>query len=246
MSAERDTPLIYFAGVNQSHWCDSFAGLRVLESFADVRHLMDRYRPTFKSMALDSGAYSEMTTGKAIDLDEYMDFCGLHGRFYDFVASLDSIKGGPDVNLRNWRTMRDHKIYAIPTFHQGEPWSVLEDYCAGSTMVGLGFQRPIRDPEIWLGECFARIPSQILVHGWAMTSFTHYPFESVDSRTWFYEVRALMTPRMNGQGSDALDCLTPRELLDIVVKKYIRLPKRERWEGPAQDRQLPLLEEVTL
>jgi hypothetical protein len=239
-----NAPRIYFAGVNQSHWCDAFAGHRVLESYADVRALMDRYRPTFASMALDSGAYTEMTTGKAIDLAQYVDFCQAHGKFYDFIASLDSITGGPDVNLSNWRTMRDAGIDAVPTFHQGEPWSVLQDYCAGSAAVGLGFQRPIQNGETWLGECFSLIPERVRVHGWAMTSYTHFPFHSVDSRTWFFEVRALMG--VEGQGASALDCLTPRELLEIVVKKYLRLPRRKLWSGQLPDRQLPMFEEAAL
>lgn len=222
-------PLVYFAGVNQSHWCDSFAGLRVLESFADVRALMDRYRPTFKSMALDSGAYTEMTTGEPIDLGELIEFCHEHGRFYDWIASLDSITGGVEVNVSNWQEMRRRGVHAIPTFHQGEPLSLLRDYCAETKMLGLGFQRPIDNARPWLDSCFAEIPADILVHGWAMTSYTDYPFYSVDSRTWFFEVRALMG--VQGQGADALNCLTPRELVEIVQKKYLRGAKRVRWQG---------------
>lgn len=227
------TPRIYFAGVNQSHWCDSFQGLRVLESFADVRMLMDRYRPVFQSMALDSGAYTEMTTGRPIDLGEYVEFCHEHGRFYDFIASLDSITGGVDANLANWRTMRERGVQAVPTFHQGEPLDLLKGYCAESQMVALGFQRPIKDAREWLDECFAVIPSEHLVHGWAMTSYTDYPFYSVDSRTWFFEVRAPMG--VTGQGADALNCLTPRELVEIVQKKYLRQPARLKWQAKRAD-----------
>lgn len=223
------SPRIYFAGVNQNQWCDWFAGHRVLETFADVRGLMDRWRPLFGSMALDSGAYSEMASGVAIDLGEYIEFAQAHGSFYDFVASLDSITGGVEANLTNWRAMKDRGVNAVPTFHQGEPMSLLRDYAAGSNMLGLGFQRPIENARAWLDECFSHIPAATLVHGWGMTSYTDYPFHSVDSRTWFFEVRALMS--VEGQGSEAMRCLTPHELLDIVIKKYERLPRRKRWEG---------------
>lgn len=225
----RDAPRIYFAGVNQNFWCDNFAGLHVLETFADVRPGIDRYRPTFASMALDSGAFTEMTTGRPIDLGAYVEFCHQHGAFYEFIASLDSIDGGVDRNLANWREMLDRGVHAIPTFHQGEPLSVLSDYCASAKMIGLGFQRPIRDARVWLESCWARIPSDVLVHGWAMTNYTDLPFYSVDSRTWFFELRALLG--VQGQGADALNCLTPRELLEIVQKKYLRAAKRVRWQG---------------
>jgi hypothetical protein len=237
-----EAPRIYFAGVAQHFWCSQFAGHRVLESFADVQPLMDRYRPTFKSMCLDSGAYTEMTTGEPIDLGAFIDFCQAHGKAYDFIAALDSITGGVEVNIKNWDAMRTRGVEAMPTFHQGEPFSILEDYGHDVKRIGLGFQRPIKNAREWLDECFALIPDTVLVHGWAMTSFTDYPFHSVDSRTWFHELRGLMA--VEGQGADAMRCLTQPEMLDIIIKKYLRLPKRERWgmSSKADDGQLSLLE----
>lgn len=223
------SPRIYFAGAAQHSWCDWLGGLHVLESFADIQGLMDRYRPTFAGMCLDSGAFTEMKTGRPIDLGAYIDFCQLHGGFYDFVASLDSIRGGVAANLANWRRMLDAGVAAVPTFHQGEPMSLLRDYCAAAPMIGLGFQRPIEGARAWLDECFSHIPEATRVHGWGMTSYTDYPFHSVDSHTWFHEARALLG--VEGQGADALRCLTQRELLEIVIKKYERLPRRKRWEG---------------
>lgn len=223
------SPRIYFAGVAQHSWCDWFGGLHVLESFADVQGLMDRYRPTFASMCLDSGAFTEMTTGKPIDLGAYADFCLQHGHFYDFVASLDSIRGGVAANLANWQALKDRGVAAVPTFHQGEPMSLLRDYVASAPHIGLGFQRPIENARAWLDECFGHISAGTRVHGWGMTSYTDYPFHSVDSRTWFHEARALLS--VEGQGAEALRCLTQRELLEIVQKKYLRLSKRRRWEG---------------
>lgn len=220
---------IYFAGVNTSPLCEAFAGFRVLETFADIRRVLDRYRPTFKSMCLDSGAYSEMASGKAIDLEEYIDYCQQHGAFYDFIAALDSIAGGPDVNLKNWQRMLDRGVAAIPTYHQGEPWSVLQDYVKSSRMVGLGFQRPIKNAVPYLTEAFSHIPDDVLVHGWGMTNYTQFPFHSVDSRTWFFEVQALKA--VKGQGAASLRCLTNGELIEIVQKKYLRLARQCQWEN---------------
>lgn len=217
-------PIIYFAGVNQHSYCEAFRGLPVLESFADVGLLMDRYRPLFSGMVLDSGAFTELTTGKAIDLRAYADFYLAHRDAYRWAASLDSINGGVDRNIRNFLELRKLGVESVPTFHQGEPWELLAEYLKEVPRVGLGFQRPIKDGRAWLTQCFARIPSGFPVHGWAMTSYTDLPFESVDSTSWLWEVKALLSVKC--QGSDALACLTQRELIEIVQKKYLRLPER--------------------
>lgn len=233
------TPRVYFAGVNQTHFCEQFKGHHVLESFADVRPLLDRYRPTFASMVLDSGAFTEMTTGKAVDLGEYIEFCQEHGAAYEWIASLDAIKGGAEKSVANWEAMKARGVDAMPTFHQGEPWSLLEDYCKATDRLGLGFQRPIKDARPWLEDCFARIPDRVRVHGWAMTNYTDFPFASVDSTTWLWELRALLG--VEGQGADAIQCLTVGELIEIVQRKYLRLPKRQAWQGRKRVEQLSLL-----
>lgn len=230
--------IVYFAGVNTNPFCDAFAGLHVLESFADSPRLLDRHRPNFASMCLDSGAYSVMTTGVHIDLNDYIAFAKQHGAFYDFVASLDSIEGGVRKNIENWRAMRLAGVDAMPTFHSGEPIDLLKKYCEHSGRVGLGMQRPggkfppnavVR---AFLRECFAVIPPTVKVHGWGMTNYTDFPFWSVDSTTWLWEYKALLG--VHGQGSEVIACLTPNEIVQIVQKKYLRFGKRQLWEGFTQ------------
>lgn len=227
----RVPPRVYFAGVAQHYWCSRFVGHRVLESFANVRPLMDDYRPVFQSMALDSGAYTEMTTGRPVDLGAYVAFCQQHGRFYDFIASLDSIQGGVKENQRNWQRMRDAGIDAVPTFHQGEPIEWLQELCSAAPMVGLGFQRPIEKPADveWLETCFSNIPERVRVHGWAMTSYLQFPFWSVDSRSWFFEYRSLLS--LKAQGAFAIREATPPELLQLVINAYVRRPAKRAWDG---------------
>jgi hypothetical protein len=226
--------IVYFAAVNQTHFCEAFAGRHVLESFADSRKLFGRYRATFKSMALDCGAYSELRTGKPIDIHRFADFCHQHGRFYDFVASLDSIRGGVKENLDNWCFLLDRGLDVVPTYHQGEPVSVLQEYCARAPRVGLGFQRDehnrTHDEIPFLDQAFAVIPSDVKVHGWAMTNYTaRYPFASVDSRTWLFELKALRNAQTT-QGR-AFDHLTDGELIEIIQKRYDRLPRMREWAG---------------
>lgn len=226
--------IVYFAGVNTYHFCDAFLGRHVLETFADPRErLFGRYRAAFRSMALDCGAYSELTTGKPIDLHAYADFVAQHGEFYDWCASLDSIQGGVKQNLQNWQFLSDSGLDTMPTYHQGEPISVLEDYCSVTDRVGLGFSgRPITGARAFLDEAFSHIPSSVRVHGWAMTNYTaRYPFASVDSKTWLHELLALRSVVPELQKSFSLGHLTDGELIEIVQKKYDRLPRAEVWSG---------------
>ena len=103
-------------------------------------------------------------------------------------------------------------------------------YCAEAPRIGLGFQRPIQDARPFLDACFKEIPSHVEVHGWAMTGYLDYPFASVDSTTWLWELRAIMGAR--GQGVwGALRTLTTGELIEIIQKKYLRAARRARWDG---------------
>ena len=238
---------IYLASPGNQLHAEMMVGCHVLESYAlhAQRSWMVRYRPTFSSMMLDSGAYSEMTTGKPVDLGAYIDFSLAHRCGYDEIVNLDTISGDVSERVassqRNLQTMRDAGLDPLPVFHQGEPWSVLAEL-ASVGRVGLGFQRPIRGAESWLDDVFGRLPGGTLVHGFAMASerFTkRYPFHSVDSATWFHEWRALMA--LSGQGSDVLHYLTAGELLGLVVRKYERIAKATSWAGAAT---MPLFADV--
>lgn len=237
---QREDPIIYFAGPAQHSLCSWMDGQHVLESFANLiddgdEGNLSRYRLTFASMALDPGAYSNLTAAKhgrgpLVTIDGYIEHARAHGEFYDWCASFDDITGGADGNRRNWeRCMAAGIPRLMPVFHQGEPWSLLEEYCSASNFVGLGFQRPIQDDVTWLDACFSRIPSHVWVHGFAMTSYLRWPFRSVDSKTWLHEVLALM--QTSGQGRSALRFLTQPEMLQIVLKKYQREWRLDRWRG---------------
>lgn len=204
-------------------------GQLVLESFADIRPLTDRYRGTWAGGMLDSGAFTEMNTGKPIDLSAYTDFCVEHGAFYDAIINLDDIRGNVDKSLANLAHLRDAGVDAMPVFHQGEPWSVLEDMAAESDYIGVGFQRPIQSAHQFLDGVWGRV-GDTKVHGFAMTAWMDsFPFYSVDSTTWLWEVKGLMGVRTpNG---NPLTYLTPAELVDIVLLKYQRMTKADKWQG---------------
>jgi hypothetical protein len=225
--------IIYFAGVNQTHFCERFIGRHVLESFSDSRPLYGRYRAMFESMILDCGAGDKRhRQGASVKLHAYADFCLEHGDFYEWVASADDINGGASLNLNNWQFMLDRGVEAVPTFHQGEPISLLEEYCSRAGRIGLGGKdRPIRDAEAFLDAAFSVIPQRVKVHGWALTNYTaKYPFESVDSKSWNHELLALRDLKTSQRG-DQLAHLTDGELIEIIQKRYDRMPRMQQWEG---------------
>jgi hypothetical protein len=135
-----------------------------------------------------------MTQGVAISLGEYIAFAQQHGKFYAAVANLDDIRGDVARSRANHQRMLDAGVKALPVFHQGEPWSVLDEVIASAPerYIGVGFQRPITGAHEWLEEVFSRVPSDVRVHGFAMTSFLQFPFHSVDSATWVHEWKGLM------------------------------------------------------
>lgn len=189
-------------------------------------------------MMLDSGAFSVMSSGATVDLGAYIEFAVAHQRGYDRIVNLDVINGNVtkrvDEGLRNLQRMRDAGLNPLPVFHQGEPWSVLTDL-ASCGHVGLGFQRPIKCAEEFLDGCFARLPSNVFVHGFAMANEKYvgvYPFASVDTATWVFELNAMLA--LSGQGSDVLRYITQPELLELIVKKYQRLPRATAWAGKKQ------------
>lgn len=231
---------IYLATPGSQLHAEYMAGQYVLESFALTAgcQWMSRYRPTFRGRKLDSGAYSVMAKGETVDLEKYIDFALEHARGYDEIVNLDVISGAVadrvDQGKKNLQRMRDAGLSPMPVFHQGEPWSILEEL-ASCGKVGLGFQRPIKCAETFLDGCFSRLPATCRVHGFGMANEKFvgvYPFFSVDSATWFHELRALMA--LKGQGSDVLQYLTQGELLALVVKKYERLHCATAWAGKKQ------------
>ena len=232
---------IYLASPTTQLQAEMMAGCDVLESFAIAARARwaVRYRPTWTSAMLDSGAYSEMTTGKPVDLGAYIEFAAEHAAGYDEIVNLDQISGDVgervDRSAANLMRMRDAGLDPMPVYHQGEPWSVLADL-ASCGKVGLGFQRPIQGADAFLGGAFDRLPSTCRVHGFAMANARYtgrYPFASVDSATWMHEVNALLS--VKGQGADAIEYLTPGEILrDIVIRKYRRIPMATAWAGARQ------------
>ena len=238
---------LYFASPNTRILAEAVKEQRVLESFAIQWKYANQYRMAYRSMMLDSGAFSAHNSGKVIDVDEYGEYAAAHAADYDLVINLDDIAGNVALSAANESRLRDvHGLDPVPVFHQGEPWAVLDEYTSRAPVVGLGFKRPLTRPAIrreWIGECFGRVPTGHKIHGFAMTSYMgDFPFASVDSTTWIRDYMDIAYGP-HGQIGELARFLTPLEILDLVIKKWERRPRCTTWERQKTNtNQLSLLE----
>lgn len=204
---------VYLASPNTQQQAEHACGMPVLLSFACYAKWLDRYQQTFKRILIDSGAYSELNSGKKIDGAAYKEWCARWDGHADAVAGLDDISG-------DWRrSLRNYELYGgFPTIHDTDPPELLADLIPIARerggWIGLGIKPPRQGNESWVRETCSRIPEGMHVHGWALRAYTHVRrLDSVDSTEWW---RTAMAVRQN------LPWLTYGEALEIVVKRYVR------------------------
>tara|TARA_R110000868_G_scaffold163474_2_gene395703 strand:- start:481 stop:1101 length:621 start_codon:yes stop_codon:yes gene_type:complete len=192
----------------------------VLVSLVGYGPWLDRYQPTFSRILVDSGAYSEMNSGKVVDLDRYVDFIARWEGRADAIAGLDDIRG-------DWRrSLRNYERGGFPTIHDTDPEELLPDLIdiarERGGWIGVGVLPPRQGKREWLQRTLARIPDDIHVHGWALRAYRDEPrLDSVDSTDWW------RTALRVGGNSDTKH-LTHSECLEIVVKRYQRERRKLR------------------
>lgn len=138
---------------------------------------------------LDSGAFSAWNSGKTIDLDQLVRV----GR-QNWTERV-----GLDV-IGDWRGSKQNAIRmraldrgaSMPVFHVGDPWDLLDFYCAHWPKVGLGGMvgsagrgRAV-GLRVWLDQVFARAwPHRFHAFGQTGADILFgYPFHSADSSSW--------------------------------------------------------------
>ncbi len=141
------------------------------------------YEPT-RTM-LDSGAFSAWNSGESIDIDE-LAYESRRPEWTESV-SLDVI-GDWRGSKANAIKMRALGSPAMPVFHVGDPWELLDFYCKHWPKVGLGGmvkQNPT-GVNAWLDRVFARAwPHRFHAFGQTKRSVLFsYPFHSADSSSW--------------------------------------------------------------
>lgn len=224
---------VYFgaAGREAAAKLSALKGQYALESFAYPLH--HKWRTHFRGVYLDSGAYTAWKKGGKVDEEKYIDYA-LSGDF-DAVASDLNVTAPPDETLRVAERLHDFNLPAVPGFHQGEPFEVLDYMVRKFKMIGIGCtEQATHSASVrrWLEDVFARICNAsgrplVRVHGYRLVSYANdFPFYSVDSTSW---------TQGNSKASwetiqKAMPWLTPEEVGACVLRFYERMPRCSRLE----------------
>jgi hypothetical protein len=211
--------IVYLASPNTQQQSEHASGMPVLLSFPCWSDWHRRYQQTYSRILIDSGAYTEFTTGKKVDLSAYIDWATGWMGHADAIAGLDDIAGDWRKSLANYERFP----LGFPTFHETDPARFLDDLIPMARKhggwIGLGLlpeTRRRRGGERWIRDACSRIPDDIHVHGWAARAYTKVRrLDSVDSTNWWQDAMKLRT-------LPDLAHLTYGECLEIVVKRYVR------------------------
>jgi len=160
------------------------------KDFEKTRHTFE-----FRSWVLDSGAFSAHGAGKAVKLEDYLDYCkekmACEPTLREIIC-LDVI-GDWRGTKRNVEKMWKAGVPAMPVFHVGEPFDVLKGYAADYPKICLGGMVPlsVTARSRFAERCFARIWPKP-VHGLGvggLESMIEFPWHSVDNSSWVGCVR---------------------------------------------------------
>lgn len=158
---------------------------------------------------LDSGAYSAMTQGVNINLQDYIDFVKKHLDYISVYANLDVI-GDAEASEKNLREMMRQGLTPLPVYHVSDcrpdmlRAMVREfEYIAIGGMVATGAYSTsgkILDELFSTILCDDHGMPKCKVHGFGVTKLSwliRYPWYSVDSTSWVVTGRtgAVYVPR---------------------------------------------------
>jgi hypothetical protein len=183
---------------------------------------------------MDSGAFSAMTKGEVIELDEYIEYIKKCGDNISAHISLDVIGDG-DKTYDNWQYMRSKGLDPIPTYHLGTDPKYLQRYLKETDYIGLGgvagvtTSRTVRETfnALWNNYLTDKKGLPLCkIHGMGITDVrivAGYPWYSIDSSTW------LMTSR---RGIIIVPQLSSGKAPDYSVAKRVEVstksPHRKR------------------
>lgn len=167
-----------------------FSFYRIFECHNPKTFLHKMEQTPVVDVFLDSGAFSAMTKGVKIDLQEYIHYCHEYSDRLTAYANLDVI-GDPSGSMKNLEKMKGAGLNPVPVFHYGSPLSVLDEMVSSNDYLALGGLVPLKGKKdklkAWLDRCFSCIRDRTKAHGFGVTNFSllcRYPFHSVDSTSW--------------------------------------------------------------
>jgi len=159
------------------------------------RKHLKRYHIKNEKLFVDSGAFSAVTLGAEIDIEDYIKFVKENLDIIEIYANLDVI-GKDKETYENYLKMKEAGLNPLPVFHQFEDYKYLELYLKECDYVALGGMVGFSPSKLtpFLDSSFSIIkkywPKKI--HGFGLTStilMKRYPFYSVDSTAWLFPAR---------------------------------------------------------
>lgn len=218
---------VYLSSPKNQMQADYLRDMPVLMSFAVCRPWMDDYMKSWGPMMLDSGAFSELSSGAKVDLDKYAEYAWDRRTRMDSAAALDDIGGDWERGLANW----DAYPWTFPVVHDTDPAkyvdAVLERlqdderarlHSHGPQWLGIGLMPPRRNRDFVLSVLLRASPN-LHVHLFAMRGFMREALKvrgwniSTDSTSWFRNAMSIKAK---------LTWLTYAECVEIVAKRYKR------------------------
>lgn len=103
-----------------------------------LRYLREQPKDTYELM-VDSGAFSSMSTGAPINLDEYCRFLSSIDDLQPFYSVQLDVIGDPKKTLENYKIMQSRGVpNLLPVFTRGSPYEWLDDLYQESDYVLAG------------------------------------------------------------------------------------------------------------
>jgi hypothetical protein len=132
--------LVGAAGQKKIHsfLLEKYPDIGVLCSFAYPALLPKAYQAGFRTIMMDSGAFTVEQKGIKLDIDKLADYLLENKDMITVAVSLDVISDGEE-SVKNWHRLRQRGVETMPVFHfLGESWDILDTYCQETDYIGLG------------------------------------------------------------------------------------------------------------
>lgn len=179
--------IIYHGSINKDIQLVTKEKINCLITYASYKKHV--WQPWWKSLFIDSGAFSVHNSGKTIDIEKYIDYIFQWKEMKKPIvyASLDVI-GDAKAGMKNYKKMLARGLEPIPTYHYSEPLEVLLELSSITSYIGLGATVGLSTPrrKLFFDKIFSLYPdpTKIGFHGFGITApplIKAYPWASIDS-----------------------------------------------------------------
>ena len=179
-----------------------------LQSFVNEKRAILRRTRDGGVTFIDSGAFSAMTQGAEINVDDYINFLNEYDEGVEICCQWDTIPVGVEPEVASQQTwdnywyMRERlkspeKLLYV--FHEGEDYKWLEKALQHDeiTYIALGgvAKKPFKIRDKFFETCFeiiSKVKPTVKTHAFGMTNrklLEKYPFTSADSTSWMYPAK---------------------------------------------------------